>query len=81
MSKTNRWHIVGLVAWGIGCGRKGVPAVYVNVFHYLNWITNFYDVFKDPKTKKPREKTPKMSIHDPRRPRKSRTRTKPNLRF
>merc|ERR1712183_411740 len=40
LSRSKRWHVVGLVAWGVGCGRKGVPAVYVNVFHYLNWITN-----------------------------------------
>jgi len=40
LSRSKRWHVVGLVAWGVGCGRKGLPAVYVNVFHYLNWITN-----------------------------------------
>jgi len=40
MSQSRRWHVVGLVAWGVGCGRKGVPGVYVNVFHYLNFITN-----------------------------------------
>ncbi|XP_069702042.1 uncharacterized protein [Periplaneta americana] len=32
------WQVVGIVSWGIGCGQHGVPGVYVNVAHYLNWI-------------------------------------------
>lgn len=34
----NLWYVVGLVAWGIGCGQGGVPGVYVNVATYLPWI-------------------------------------------
>lgn len=34
----NIWYVVGLVAWGIGCGQGGVPGVYVNVATYLAWI-------------------------------------------
>ncbi|XP_013139295.1 PREDICTED: serine protease 42-like [Papilio polytes] len=30
----DRYKLTGLVAWGIGCGEKGVPAVYVNVSKY-----------------------------------------------
>ena len=33
-----RWFVVGLVAWGIGCGSSGVPGVYVNVASYISWI-------------------------------------------
>uniref|UniRef100_A0A182W105 Peptidase S1 domain-containing protein n=1 Tax=Anopheles minimus TaxID=112268 RepID=A0A182W105_9DIPT len=35
-----RWYVVGLVAWGIGCGANGVPGVYVNVASYNTWITS-----------------------------------------
>ena len=33
------WHVVGLVSWGIGCAQPEVPGVYVNVFNYLDFIT------------------------------------------
>jgi len=35
---SGRWHVVGLVSWGIGCGVEGRPAVYTNVFHYRDFI-------------------------------------------
>jgi len=38
-SRSGNWHVVGLVAWGIGCANPDVPAVYVDVYHYLNFIT------------------------------------------
>jgi len=37
-SQSGHWHVVGLVAWGIGCANPDVPAVYVNVYHYLDFI-------------------------------------------
>jgi len=36
--KPQRWHVIGLVSWGIGCGVEGRPAIYTNVFHYLDFI-------------------------------------------
>jgi len=35
---SGRWHVVGLVSWGIGCGVEGRPAIYTNVHEYLDFI-------------------------------------------
>ena len=41
---SGHWHAVGLVSWGLGCGERDLPAVYVNVFHYMDFIyTSFND--------------------------------------
>lgn len=29
---------VGIVAWGINCGLAGIPAAYVDVAHFSQWI-------------------------------------------
>ncbi|XP_050676846.1 phenoloxidase-activating factor 2-like [Leptidea sinapis] len=34
----NRYVEVGIVSWGIGCGGDGVPAAYVNVAMFRDWI-------------------------------------------
>ncbi|KAG0437486.1 hypothetical protein HPB47_017424 [Ixodes persulcatus] len=33
-----RYHLAGLVAWGIDCGTPEVPGVYVRVAKYIDWI-------------------------------------------
>ena len=33
-------NFVGLVAWGVGCATPDVPGIYVNVYHYLDFITS-----------------------------------------
>ncbi|CAD0206380.1 unnamed protein product [Chrysodeixis includens] len=39
----NRYKLTGLVAWGIGCGQKDVPAVYTNVPKYRHWVDDRMD--------------------------------------
>jgi kallikrein len=33
-----RYHQVGIVSWGIGCGTKDVPGAYVDVAYFRKWI-------------------------------------------
>ena len=35
---SDRWYVVGLVSWGVGCGVKDVPGAYTRVAYYRDWI-------------------------------------------
>ncbi|RZC33800.1 Trypsin and/or DUF1986 domain containing protein [Asbolus verrucosus] len=38
VSNGDKYEIVGIVSWGVGCGRPGYPGVYTRVSKYLNWL-------------------------------------------
>lgn len=37
---SGRWLQLGIVSWGIGCGRQGLPAIYTRVSKHLTFLWN-----------------------------------------
>jgi secreted trypsin-like serine protease len=35
---SNRWYIIGIVSYGIGCGTPDTPAIYTNAVYFQKWI-------------------------------------------
>lgn len=40
----NIWYLIGIVSWGMDCGKENKPGVYTKVTRYRDWIKSKTDI-------------------------------------